>query len=155
MFAALDPEALTGCWKGNTLSVLLNASDAHEVLVTAAVATRRAVFGSSANVLLTGGVFSLDDVSISSARRVLSSGILGVAGTPLPEGCRVRHRLRQLASHPTWHPVRRDPAHLRSALATTSTRQCWDPYLPLLYATLCGILLVELLRRSPSNSHEG
>lgn len=65
MLVAIEPEALASCRKGDTLDMLLNAGVAHEAIVAGAVAAKVAVFGSSANVSLTGSVYGIDEVPTS------------------------------------------------------------------------------------------
>lgn len=62
LFAAVDPFVMKNSSKGGTLDMLLNAGLFHEAIVEGSVARGNAVFGSSANVSLTGSKYHYDDV---------------------------------------------------------------------------------------------
>jgi len=62
MFAAVDPFVLKYSSKGGTLDMLLNAGQFHDAIAESAMARGTAVFGSSANLSLTGSKYRLDAV---------------------------------------------------------------------------------------------
>ena len=62
LFAAVDPFVLQNSSKGGTLDMLLNAGQFHDAIAEGALARGVAVFGSSANVSLTGSKYRYDDV---------------------------------------------------------------------------------------------
>jgi tRNA A37 threonylcarbamoyladenosine synthetase subunit TsaC/SUA5/YrdC len=61
-FAAVDPFVLQNSSKGGTLDMLLNAGQFHDAIAEGALARGVAVFGSSANVSLTGSKYRYADV---------------------------------------------------------------------------------------------
>ena len=62
LFAAVDPFVMKNSSKGGTLDMLLNAGQFHDAIAEAAVARGTAVFGSSANVSLTGSKYRYQDI---------------------------------------------------------------------------------------------
>lgn len=62
IFAAVDPFVMKNSSKGGTLDMLLNAGQFHDAIAEAAMTRGKAVFGSSANLSLTGSKYRLEDV---------------------------------------------------------------------------------------------
>jgi tRNA A37 threonylcarbamoyladenosine synthetase subunit TsaC/SUA5/YrdC len=62
MFGAVDPFVLQNSSKGGTLDMLLNAGQFHDAIAEGSLARGVAVFGSSANVSLTGSKYRYQDV---------------------------------------------------------------------------------------------
>jgi len=64
LFAAVDPFVMKNSSKGGTLDMLLNAGQFHDAIAEGAIARGTAVFGSSANLSLTGSKYRYDDIEI-------------------------------------------------------------------------------------------
>ena len=62
LFAAVDPFVLQNSSKGGTLDMLLNAGQFHDAIAEGALARGTAVFGSSANLSLTGSKYRYQDI---------------------------------------------------------------------------------------------
>ncbi len=62
LFGAVDPFVLQNSSKGGTLDMLLNAGQFHDAIAEGSLARGVAVFGSSANVSLTGSKYRYEDV---------------------------------------------------------------------------------------------
>jgi tRNA A37 threonylcarbamoyladenosine synthetase subunit TsaC/SUA5/YrdC len=62
LFAAVDPFVMRNSSKGGTLDMLLNAGQFHDAIAEGSAARGTAVFGSSANVSLTGSKYRYDDI---------------------------------------------------------------------------------------------
>lgn len=62
LFAAVDPFVMKNSSKNGTLDMLLNAGQFHDVIAEASMMRGKAVFGSSANLSLTGSKYRLEDV---------------------------------------------------------------------------------------------
>jgi tRNA A37 threonylcarbamoyladenosine synthetase subunit TsaC/SUA5/YrdC len=62
LFAAVDPFVMQNSSKGGTLDMLLNAGQFHDAIAAGSAARGTAVFGSSANVSLTGSKYRYQDV---------------------------------------------------------------------------------------------
>ena len=62
LFAAVDPFVLQNSSKGGTLDMLLNAGQFHDAIAEGSLARGVAVFGSSANLSLTGSKYRYEDV---------------------------------------------------------------------------------------------
>jgi tRNA A37 threonylcarbamoyladenosine synthetase subunit TsaC/SUA5/YrdC len=62
LFAAVDPFVMKNSSKGGTLDMLLNAGQFHEAIAEGSVARGTAVFGSSANISLSGSKYRYDDI---------------------------------------------------------------------------------------------
>jgi tRNA A37 threonylcarbamoyladenosine synthetase subunit TsaC/SUA5/YrdC len=62
LFAAVDPFVLNNSSKAGTLDMLLNAGQFHDAIADAVVARSIAVFGSSANLSLTGSKYRYLDI---------------------------------------------------------------------------------------------
>ena len=62
LFAAVDPFVLQNSSKGGTLDMLLNAGQFHDAIAEGSLARGVAVFGSSANLSLTGSKYRYADV---------------------------------------------------------------------------------------------
>jgi tRNA A37 threonylcarbamoyladenosine synthetase subunit TsaC/SUA5/YrdC len=62
LFAAVDPFVMRNSSKGGTLDMLLNAGQFHDAIAEGSAAHGTAVFGSSANVSLTGSKYRYDDI---------------------------------------------------------------------------------------------
>jgi tRNA A37 threonylcarbamoyladenosine synthetase subunit TsaC/SUA5/YrdC len=62
LFAAVDPFVLQNSSKGGTLDMLLNAGQFHDAIAEGSLARGTAVFGSSANLSLTGSKYSYQDI---------------------------------------------------------------------------------------------
>jgi tRNA A37 threonylcarbamoyladenosine synthetase subunit TsaC/SUA5/YrdC len=62
LFGAVDPFVLQNSSKGGTLDMLLNAGQFHDAIAEGSLARGVAVFGSSANVSLTGSKYRYADV---------------------------------------------------------------------------------------------
>jgi tRNA A37 threonylcarbamoyladenosine synthetase subunit TsaC/SUA5/YrdC len=62
LFAAVDPFVMRNSSKGGTLDMLLNAGQFHDAIAAGSAARGTAVFGSSANVSLTGSKYRYQDV---------------------------------------------------------------------------------------------
>jgi tRNA A37 threonylcarbamoyladenosine synthetase subunit TsaC/SUA5/YrdC len=62
LFAAVDPFVMKNSSKGGTLDMLLNAGQFHDAIVEGSVVRGNAVFGSSANLSLTGSKYRYDDI---------------------------------------------------------------------------------------------
>jgi tRNA A37 threonylcarbamoyladenosine synthetase subunit TsaC/SUA5/YrdC len=62
LFAAVDPFVLQNSSKGGTLDMLLNAGQFHDAIAEGSLARGVAVFGSSANLSLTGSKYRYQDV---------------------------------------------------------------------------------------------
>ena len=62
LFAAVDPFVMQNSSKGGTLDMLLNAGQFHDAIAEGSVARGAAVFGSSANLSLTGSKYRYEDI---------------------------------------------------------------------------------------------
>ncbi len=62
LFAAVDPFVMKNSSKGGTLDMLLNAGQFHDAIAEGSVARGAAVFGSSANLSLTGSKYRYRDI---------------------------------------------------------------------------------------------
>jgi len=62
LFAAVDPFVMRNSSKGGTLDMLLNAGQFHDAIAESSLARGTAVFGSSANLSLTGSKYRYDDI---------------------------------------------------------------------------------------------
>lgn len=62
LFAAVDPFVMQNSSKGGTLDMLLNAGPFHDAIAEGSIARGLAVFGSSANLSLTGSKYRYDDI---------------------------------------------------------------------------------------------
>ena len=62
LFAAVDPFVLQNSSKGGTLDMLLNAGQFHDAIAEGSLARGVAVFGSSANLSLTGSKYRYADI---------------------------------------------------------------------------------------------
>lgn len=62
LFAKVDPFVMANSSKAGTLDMLLNAGQFHDAIAEASVARGMAVFGSSANLSLTGSKYRYQDV---------------------------------------------------------------------------------------------
>jgi tRNA A37 threonylcarbamoyladenosine synthetase subunit TsaC/SUA5/YrdC len=62
LFAAVDPFVMQNSSKGGTLDMLLNAGQFHDAIAEGSVARGTAVFGSSANLSLTGSKYRYQDI---------------------------------------------------------------------------------------------
>jgi tRNA A37 threonylcarbamoyladenosine synthetase subunit TsaC/SUA5/YrdC len=62
MLATVDPFVLKNSSKSGTLDILLNAGPFHDGIVYGAIARNRAVFGSSANLSLTGSRYTYESI---------------------------------------------------------------------------------------------
>ena len=62
LFAAVDPFVLQNSSKGGTLDMLLNAGQFHDAIAEGSFASGVAVFGSSANLSLTGSKYRYADI---------------------------------------------------------------------------------------------
>jgi tRNA A37 threonylcarbamoyladenosine synthetase subunit TsaC/SUA5/YrdC len=62
LFAAVDSFVMQNSSKGGTLDMLLNAGIFHDAIADGSIARGTAVFGSSANLSLTGSKYRLEDV---------------------------------------------------------------------------------------------
>jgi tRNA A37 threonylcarbamoyladenosine synthetase subunit TsaC/SUA5/YrdC len=62
MLAAVDPFVMKNSSKNGTLDMLLNAGQFHDAIAEASMTRGKAVFGSSANLSLTGSKYRLEDV---------------------------------------------------------------------------------------------
>jgi tRNA A37 threonylcarbamoyladenosine synthetase subunit TsaC/SUA5/YrdC len=62
LLAAADPFVIEHSSKAGTLDMLLNAGQFHDAIAEASIAKGRAVFGSSANLSLTGSKYRLADI---------------------------------------------------------------------------------------------
>lgn len=62
VFAAVDPFVLKNSSKGGTLDMLLNAGAFHDAIAEGSIARGTAVFGSSANLSLTGSKYRYQDI---------------------------------------------------------------------------------------------
>lgn len=62
MMAGLDPEVLSGSTQGGTLVMLLNAGRFHAALTQLSHASQIPMFGSSANLTLSGTKFRVEDI---------------------------------------------------------------------------------------------
>jgi tRNA A37 threonylcarbamoyladenosine synthetase subunit TsaC/SUA5/YrdC len=62
LFAAVDAFVLQNSSKGGTLDMLLNAGQFHDAIAEGALARGTAVFGSSANLSLTGSKYRYQDI---------------------------------------------------------------------------------------------
>jgi hypothetical protein len=62
LLAAADPFVIEHSSKKGTLDMLLNAGQFHDAIAEASTARGRAVFGSSANLSLTGSKYRLTDI---------------------------------------------------------------------------------------------
>ncbi|HEY5208204.1 MAG TPA: Sua5/YciO/YrdC/YwlC family protein [Stellaceae bacterium] len=62
LFAAVDPFVMRNSSKGGTLDMLLNAGQFHDAIAEGSVARGTAVFGSSANVSLSGSKYRYADI---------------------------------------------------------------------------------------------
>jgi tRNA A37 threonylcarbamoyladenosine synthetase subunit TsaC/SUA5/YrdC len=62
LLAAADPFVIQNSSKAGTLDMLLNAGQFHDAIADASIAKGRAVFGSSANLSLTGSKYRLADI---------------------------------------------------------------------------------------------
>ena len=64
LFAAVDPFVMKNSSKGGTLDMLLNAGQFHDAIAEGSVARGAAVFGSSANLSLTGSKYRYQDIEL-------------------------------------------------------------------------------------------
>jgi len=62
IFAAVDPFVMQNSSKGGTLDMLLNAGQFHDAIAEGAIARGTAVFGSSANLSLSGSKYRYEDI---------------------------------------------------------------------------------------------
>ncbi len=62
LLAAVDPFVMKNSSKGGTLDMLLNAGQFHEAIADGVVERGAAVFGSSANLSLTGSKYRYEDI---------------------------------------------------------------------------------------------
>jgi tRNA A37 threonylcarbamoyladenosine synthetase subunit TsaC/SUA5/YrdC len=62
LFAAVDPFVIKNSSKGGTLDMLLNAGQFHDAVAEGSVVRGTAVFGSSANLSLTGSKYRYEDI---------------------------------------------------------------------------------------------
>ena len=62
LFAAVDPFVMKNSSKGCTLDMLLNAGQFHDAIAEGSIARGTAVFGSSANLSLTGSKYRYEDI---------------------------------------------------------------------------------------------
>jgi tRNA A37 threonylcarbamoyladenosine synthetase subunit TsaC/SUA5/YrdC len=62
LFAAVDPFVLQNSSKGGTLDMLLNAGQFHDAIAEGSLVRGIAVFGSSANLSLTGSKYRYEDI---------------------------------------------------------------------------------------------
>ncbi len=62
LLAGVDPFVMANSSKGGTLDMLLNAGQFHEAIVDGVVERGAAVFGSSANLSLTGSKYRYEDI---------------------------------------------------------------------------------------------
>ena len=62
LFAAVDPFVMKNSSKNGTLDMLLNAGQFHDAIAEASMTDGKAVFGSSANLSLSGSKYCLEDV---------------------------------------------------------------------------------------------
>ena len=62
LFAAVDPFVLQNSSRGGTLDMLLNAGQFHDAIAEGSLARGVAVFGSSANLSLTGSKYRYQDI---------------------------------------------------------------------------------------------
>jgi tRNA A37 threonylcarbamoyladenosine synthetase subunit TsaC/SUA5/YrdC len=62
LFAAVDPFVMQNSCKGGTLDMLLNAGQFHDAIAQGSLAHGTAVFGSSANLSLTGSKYRYRDI---------------------------------------------------------------------------------------------
>ena len=62
LLAGVDPFVMKNSSKGGTLDMLLNAGQFHDAIADAAVERGAAVFGSSANLSLTGSKYRYEDI---------------------------------------------------------------------------------------------
>jgi tRNA A37 threonylcarbamoyladenosine synthetase subunit TsaC/SUA5/YrdC len=62
LFAAVDPFVMKNSSKGGTLDMLLNAGQFHDAIAEGSVARGTAVFGSSADLSLTGSKYRYTDI---------------------------------------------------------------------------------------------
>jgi tRNA A37 threonylcarbamoyladenosine synthetase subunit TsaC/SUA5/YrdC len=62
LFAAVDPFVMKNSSKGGTLDMLLNAGQFHDAIAEGSIARGTAVFGSSANLSLTGSKYRYQDI---------------------------------------------------------------------------------------------
>ncbi len=62
LFAAVDPFVMKNSSKGGTLDMLLNAGQFHDAIAEGSVARGTAVFGSSANLSLTGSKYRYEEI---------------------------------------------------------------------------------------------
>lgn len=62
LFAAVDPFVMRNSSKGGTLDMLLNAGQFHDAIAEGSIARGIAVFGSSANLSLTGSKYRFADI---------------------------------------------------------------------------------------------
>jgi tRNA A37 threonylcarbamoyladenosine synthetase subunit TsaC/SUA5/YrdC len=65
LFAAVDPFVLKNSSKNGTLDMLLNAGQFHDAIAEGSIARGAAVFGSSANLSLTGSKYRYEDIEPS------------------------------------------------------------------------------------------
>ena len=62
LLAAVDPFVMKNSSKGGTLDMLLNAGQFHDAIAEGAITRGTAVFGSSANLSLTGSKYRYEDI---------------------------------------------------------------------------------------------
>jgi tRNA A37 threonylcarbamoyladenosine synthetase subunit TsaC/SUA5/YrdC len=62
LFAAVDPFVMQNSSKGGTLDMLINAGQFHDAIAEGSIARGTAVFGSSANLSLTGSKYRYADI---------------------------------------------------------------------------------------------
>ena len=68
LFAAVDPFVMQNSSKGGTLDMLLNAGQFHDAIAEGSLARGTAVFGSSANLSLTGSKYRYQDIDPADPR---------------------------------------------------------------------------------------
>lgn len=64
LFAAVDPFVMRNSSKGGTLDMLINAGQFHDAIAEGSIARGTAVFGSSANLSLTGSKYRYADIDV-------------------------------------------------------------------------------------------
>jgi tRNA A37 threonylcarbamoyladenosine synthetase subunit TsaC/SUA5/YrdC len=64
LFATVDPFVMKNSSKGGTLDMLLNAGQFHDAIAEGSIARGAAVFGSSANLSLTGSKYHYQDIEL-------------------------------------------------------------------------------------------
>lgn len=110
LFAAVDPFVMKNSSKGGTLDMLLNAGQFHDAIAEGSVARGTAVFGSSANLSLSGSKYRYEDIEPAIRDAAAVSFNYGQSKYANPNGLsstiidftnfsvvRVGHRFDQLA----------------------------------------------------------